>query len=137
MWGVALLYELKEDFILELLRSWLAESNHILNQPEHIIELNFLADSDDNLKDFESLILVDLAHEGDTLIQGTIFGHQNIFIIFGDSDEIGSLSKDSLEELINIEMNDLVEKFSWRLLDDEITVLAIGWEKLFFVSSHF
>ena len=124
--GVALLYELKEDFVLELLRSRLAESNHILNQSEHIVELNLLADSDDNLKDFESLILVDLAHEGDALIQGTIFGHQNIFIIFGDSDEIGSLSKDSLEELINIEMNDLVEKFSWRLLNDEVAVLAVG-----------
>lgn len=124
--GVALLYELKEDFVLELLRSRLAESNHILNQSEHIVELNLLADSDDNLKDFESLILVDLAHEGDTLIQGSIFGNQNIFIIFGDSDEIGSFSKDSLEELINIEMNDLIEKFSWRLLNDEVAVLAVG-----------
>lgn len=136
MGGIALLDELEEDLVLELLRGRLAKSDHVLNQPKNIVQLDFLSDSDDNLKHLERLVLINLTHKGNALIQRPILCNQNIFVILCNPDEICPLPKYSLEELLNVEVDDLIQEISWSLLDLKITVLTIGREELFLISSY-
>lgn len=135
MRSVALLDELKENFILQLLRSRLAESDHILDQPKHIVQLGLLPDPNDDLEDLERLVLIDLAHEGDALVQSAILRHQDILIVLGDADEVGSLPEDPLEELIHIEVDNFVEQVNWSLFNHEIAIFAVRREELLFVAS--
>ena len=122
---VALLDQLEEDLVFQLLTGGLTQGYHVFNQSEDIVELGLLANADQHLEHLQSSFLVLLIHQGESFGQRSVLCDQHLGVIFAHAEERGTLSEHFFEECLSVEVDDVVLVLLRGVLDLEDTVLTV------------
>ena len=127
---------MEEDFVFEFLGGRLAKRNHILYQPEDVIQFRLFPDAHDDLEHLQCLILIEVVHESQCLSKRTILRHQHVLVVLAQTDKSSPFAKHSLEEIVSVKVDYLIEQVRRSVTDLENAVLTVGREELFLISCY-